>query len=41
MNIVTEPKLSGKPIVDKPHKRPVRLVRWSAVWSGSITFAAR
>ena len=28
MNIVTEPKLSGKPIVDKPHKRPVRLVRW-------------
>jgi multidrug efflux system membrane fusion protein len=28
MNIVTEPKLSGKPIADKPHKRPVRLVRW-------------
>jgi multidrug efflux pump subunit AcrA (membrane-fusion protein) len=28
MNIVTEPKLSGKPIVDKTHKRPVRLVRW-------------
>ena len=28
MNIVTEPKLSGKPIGDKPHKRPVRLVRW-------------
>ena len=28
MNIVTEPKLSGKPISDKPHKRPVRLVRW-------------
>src|SRR5215217_2795430 len=28
MNIVTEPKLSGKPIEDKPHKRPVRLVRW-------------
>src|SRR5437763_4716088 len=28
MNIVTEPKLSGKPIGDKAHKRPVRLVRW-------------
>ena len=28
MNIVTEPKLSGKPIDDKPHKRPVRMVRW-------------
>jgi len=28
MNIVTEPKLTGKPIADKPHKRPVRLVRW-------------
>jgi multidrug efflux system membrane fusion protein len=28
MNIVTEPKLSGKPIADKLHKRPVRLVRW-------------
>src|SRR6478735_1714834 len=31
MNIVTEPKLSGKPLVDKPHKRPVRLVRWFIV----------
>src|SRR5207344_1310939 len=28
MNIVTEPNISGKPIADKPHKRPVRLVRW-------------
>jgi membrane fusion protein, multidrug efflux system len=28
MNIVTEPKLSGKPIGDKLHKRPVRMVRW-------------
>jgi membrane fusion protein, multidrug efflux system len=28
MNIVTEPKLSGKPIADKTHKRPVRPVRW-------------
>jgi multidrug efflux system membrane fusion protein len=38
MNIVTEPKLSGKPIADKPHKRPVRMVRcrrWNATggWS--------
>ena len=31
MNIVTEPKLSGKPISDKLHKRPVRLVRWFIV----------
>ena len=31
MNIVTEPKLSGKPISEKPHKRPVRLVRWFIV----------
>ena len=28
MNIVTEAKLSGKPIADKAHKRPVRMVRW-------------
>jgi membrane fusion protein, multidrug efflux system len=28
MNIVTEPKLSGKPITDKTHKRPARTVRW-------------
>ncbi len=28
MNIATEPKLSGKPIDDKMHPRPVRLVRW-------------
>jgi multidrug efflux system membrane fusion protein len=28
MNIVTEPKISGKPITDQPHKRPVRPVRW-------------
>src|SRR4051795_2026496 len=31
MNIVTEPKLSGKPIADKTHKRPVRMVRWFIV----------
>jgi membrane fusion protein, multidrug efflux system len=28
MNIVTEPKLSGKPIGDAQRKRPVRMVRW-------------
>ena len=27
MNIVTEPKISGKPIVDQ-RKRPVKMVRW-------------
>src|SRR6516164_7418045 len=28
MNIVTEPKLSGKPIEDKAHPRQVKMVRW-------------
>src|ERR1700738_662892 len=28
MNIVTEPHISGKPIVEKPRARPVRMVRW-------------
>jgi len=28
MNIVTEPKIAGEPIGEKPRKRPVRLVRW-------------
>ncbi len=28
MNIVTEPKIAGKPIVEQPRKRPVRMVRW-------------
>jgi multidrug efflux system membrane fusion protein len=28
MNIATEPKLQGKPIDDKPHKRPTRPVLW-------------
>jgi membrane fusion protein, multidrug efflux system len=28
MNIVTEPKLSGKPIGEAPRKRPIRMVRW-------------
>src|SRR5436190_13781419 len=37
MNIVTEPKLSGKPISDKSHKRPVRLVRWFIVVGTLLT----
>src|ERR1700752_1732510 len=28
MNIVTEAKLSGKPIDEKTRRRPVRMVRW-------------
>jgi multidrug efflux system membrane fusion protein len=28
MNIVTEPNISGKPIVEKPRARPVRMLRW-------------
>src|SRR5882724_10667369 len=28
MNIVTEANLAGKPIGDKPHKRPVRMLLW-------------
>ncbi len=28
MNIVNEAKISGQPIADKSHKRPVRMVRW-------------
>jgi multidrug efflux system membrane fusion protein len=28
MNIVTEANISGKPIAEKPRKRPVRMVRW-------------
>src|SRR5437762_5000476 len=31
MNIVTEANISGKAITDKPHKRPVRMVRWFIV----------
>ena len=41
MNIVTEPKLSGKPIVDKPHKRPVRLVRWFIIVGLLLALAGR
>ena len=28
MNIATEPKISGKPIVEPTHKRPVRMLLW-------------
>ena len=28
MNIVTEANIAGKPIADKTHKRPIRMVRW-------------
>jgi multidrug efflux system membrane fusion protein len=31
MNIVTEAHISGKPIDQKPHSRPVRMVRWSII----------
>jgi membrane fusion protein, multidrug efflux system len=31
MNIATEPKMSGKPIIDKPSTRPVRPVRWFVI----------
>jgi multidrug efflux system membrane fusion protein len=31
MNIVTEANISGRPIVEKPHTRPVRMVRWSII----------
>jgi membrane fusion protein, multidrug efflux system len=31
MNIVTEANISGKAITDKPHKRPVRMLRWFIV----------
>jgi multidrug efflux system membrane fusion protein len=28
MNIVTEQNISGKPLMEPPHKRPVRMTRW-------------
>lgn len=31
MNIVTEPKISGKPFTEKAHARPVRMVRWFVI----------
>src|SRR4051812_630067 len=46
MNIVNEANISGKPIVDKSRKRPVRMVRWfiivglllAAIVSGLVFF---
>src|SRR6202161_3894345 len=35
MNIATEPKISGKPIVEAPRKRPARLLRW-VILSGPL-----
>jgi len=31
MNIATEPKISGKPIVEAPRKRPVRMLLWFVI----------
>ncbi len=31
MNIVTEQNISGKPIMEPPHKRPVRMTRWFVI----------
>ncbi|MGZ5873443.1 MAG: efflux RND transporter periplasmic adaptor subunit [Bradyrhizobium sp.] len=31
MNIATEPKISGKPIVEQPRKRPVRMLLWLVI----------
>ena len=31
MNIATEAHISGKPIVEKPRARPVRMVRWFVI----------
>src|SRR5712675_1804721 len=31
MNVVTEANISGKPIADKTHKRPARMVRWFVI----------
>ncbi len=31
MNIVNEANISGRAITDKPHKRPVRMVRWFSI----------
>src|SRR5580692_4690119 len=31
MNVVTEANISGQPIVEKPHTRPVRMVRWFVI----------
>ena len=40
MNIVTESHLKGQPIVEKPHKRPVRMVRWFIIVGLLLTLLA-
>ena len=37
MNIQTESHISGKPIVDKTHKRPVRMLRWLIIVGLALT----
>jgi len=37
MNIVTESNISGKPIAEKTHKRPVRLLRWFIIIGLGLT----
>ncbi|HKS20276.1 MAG TPA: efflux RND transporter periplasmic adaptor subunit [Bradyrhizobium sp.] len=37
MNIQTESHISGKPIVDKTHKRPVRMLRWFIIIGLGLT----
>ena len=37
MNIQTESHISGKPIVDKTHKRPVRMLRWFIIVGLALT----
>jgi multidrug efflux system membrane fusion protein len=37
MNIVTESNISGKPIADKTHKRPVRMLRWFIIIGLGLT----
>src|SRR5882762_6205572 len=37
MNIVTESHISGKPLADKPHTRPVRMMRWFIIIGLSLS----
>src|SRR3979490_1452613 len=39
MNIVTEANISGKAITDKPHKRPVRMLRWFIIVGSLLAVA--
>src|SRR5579872_4624634 len=36
MNIVTESHISGRPVGDKPHTRPVRMGRWFVIVGGLL-----